>query len=327
MNGFRDISLVYEALPELSLDEIDPSLSLFKKKLQAPLLINAITGGHPKVKAINLSLARTARRYGIAMAVGSQRAGLDNPQVRDTYTIAREENPDGLLFANLSATATPEMALAAIEMIDADAIQLHLNTAQELAMPEGDRDFRGISDNIKKVVKASPVPVIVKEVGSGLRYETARRLLRAGVSCLDIGGSGGTDFVRIEHLRADHAHASPEVRGLTSAVSLLEVLSLNLPPLVIASGGFSEPLEIAAALALGAKIVGIAGHPLRVLIEQSEEALNQWIEHLIAGLRRTMLMSGARTLEDLALKPVVITGRTAEWLRTRDIPYEHYARR
>lgn len=325
-NGFQDVALVYEALPELSMEEIDTSLPLFKKKLKAPLLINAMTGGHPDVKAINKSLARAARRYGIAMAVGSQRAGLDNPQVRDTYIIAREENPEGLLLANLSAASSPEMALAAIEMIKADGIQLHLNSAQELAMPEGDRDFREILQNIVKVVKASPVPVIVKEVGYGLGQDTARRLSRAGVTCLDIGGSGGTDFVRIENMRAERVRAPKEAQGLTSAVSLLEVLNQNISGTIIASGGFTEPFEIASALALGAQMIGMAGHLLRCLME-SEEALNERIEEIITGLRRAMLMAGARTLIDLPSKPVVITGMTAEWLQTRGINIDQYARR
>ncbi len=176
-NGFSDIFLVYDALPDLNFKQIDTSLEFLKKKLKAPLLINAMTGGHPEVKQINRSLAAVAARAGIAMAVGSQTAGLEDPQVRDTYRIARDENPAGVLLANLSALAAPPMVKEAVEMIEADGVQLHLNVAQELAMPEGDRNFRGALANIEKISALSPVPVIVKEVGFGLSREAVRKNL------------------------------------------------------------------------------------------------------------------------------------------------------
>jgi len=327
-NGFTDLFLVYEALPGLDLDEVDTARYFLNKKLTAPLLINAMTGGHPEVKHINRSLARCAARTGIAMAVGSQTAGLEDPGVRDTYKVARDENPDGVLLANLSALAAPDMAKEAVAMIEADGIQLHLNVAQELAMADGDRNFSHTLANIEKIVRQSPVPVVVKEVGFGLSRETIRKIHTAGIKYIDVGGKGGTDFNRIEGMRSgrDGDKSSPNI-GITTACSLLEALSLNLPLSITASGGFTGRVDVACALALGAELVGMAGHFLQVLSAGSEQGLIERIESIKAELQRTMLMTGAGNLKELTGKPVIITGFTAEWLQRRGVDITKYARR
>jgi len=327
-NGFSDLYLVYEAIPELNLDQIDTALNFLNKKLTAPLLINAMTGGHPDVKHINRSLARSAARTGIAMAVGSQTAGLEDPEVRDTYRVARDENPDGVLLANLSALASPDMAKEAIAMIGADGIQLHLNVAQELNMPEGDRKFSDTLANIEKVVQQSPVPVIIKEVGFGLSRETIRKIYNLGVKYIDVGGKGGTDFIKIEKMRSGRVDDEelPNI-GITTAASLIETLSLNLPLSVTATGGFTGQIDVACALALGAELVGMAAHFLQVLSKKSEQGLIERIDSITDNLRRTMLMTGAKNLKELTGKPVIITGFTAEWLMRRGVNITHYARR
>lgn len=327
-NGFSDIYLVYEALPELDLNEVDTSIDFLDKKLKAPLLIDAMTGGHPDVKRINRNLARVAAQTGIAMAVGSQTAALESRSVRDTYTVAREENPDGVLIANVSALISPDMAKEAISMIDADALQLHLNVAQELAMAEGDRKFRGTLTNIEKVVLQSPVPVILKEVGFGLSRETIRKLYEIGVRYIDIGGKGGTDFIKIEYMRSGRDFRGEfQNIGITTACSLIESLSLELPLFTVASGGFKGGSDIVCALALGAKLVGMTGHFLEVLSDSSENGLRVRIDQIIDDLRKTMLMSGASDLGELAGKPVIITGFTAEWLLRRGIDINRYSQR
>lgn len=327
-NGFSDIYLVNDALPELDFDQIDTFLDFLDKKLSAPLLINAMTGGHPDVKQINTSLAKVAAMTGIALAVGSQTAGLENPEVRHTYRVARDENPDGVLLANLSALASLDMAKEAIDMIAADGIQLHLNAAQELSMGEGDRKFGGTLANIEKIVKESPVPVIIKEVGYGLSRETVQRLYDAGVRYIDIGGKGGTDFVKIENMRSNRdADGTFQNIGILTAPSLIETLSLNLPVTIIGSGGFTGGTDTVSALVLGAKLVGIAGHFLQVYAMNSEEGLYQRIQNIIDNLRRTMLMIGAANLVELAGKPAVITGFTAEWLLRRGVDISKYGQR
>ena len=285
-----------------------------------------MTGGHPEVKHINRSLARVAAQAGIAMAVGSQTAGLEDSKVRDTYRVAREENPDGILLANVSALSSPVMVKEAIEMIEADGIQLHLNVAQELAMAEGDRNFRGTLANIEKIVALSKVPVIIKEVGFGLSRETIKKMYDVGVRYIDVGGQGGTDFIRIEYMRSgrDYREKFQNI-GISTANSLIESLSLDLPILVLASGGFTGGSDVASALALGAKLVGMAGHFLQVLTQDSEQGLNERVDTIIEDLRHTMLMVGAANLKELTGKPLVISGKTAEWLLRRGIDINRYS--
>ncbi|MHB8125788.1 MAG: type 2 isopentenyl-diphosphate Delta-isomerase [Desulfitobacteriaceae bacterium] len=325
-NGFSDILLVYEALPELNLDQVDTSLNFLDKRLKAPLLINAMTGGHPEVKHINRSLAKIAARAGIAMAIGSQTAGLEDSEVQDTYRVARDENPDGVLLANVSALSSPVMVKEAIDMIEADGVQLHLNVAQELAMAEGDRNFSGTLANIEKIVALSKVPVIMKEVGFGLSRETIKKMYDVGIRYIDVSGKGGTDFIRIEYLRSGQdCREKFQNIGIPTANSLIESLSLDLPILVIASGGFTGGSDVACALALGAKLVGMAGHFLHVLTQGSEQGLKERVDTIIEVLRQTMLMVGAANLKELTGKSVIITGRTAEWLLRRGININKYS--
>ncbi|WP_227766155.1 type 2 isopentenyl-diphosphate Delta-isomerase [Zhaonella formicivorans] len=319
-NGFEDIHLVHQALPELNYGEIDLRCCWLNKKLEAPLLINAITGGAEDTTAINASLARVARRFGLGMAVGSQTAALKNFQMEKTYRVARQENPEGLLLANISATARWSDALRAVEMIEADGLQLHLNVLQELLMPEGDRCFKGVLDNIGEIVSRSPVPVIVKEVGFGFSKEAALKLYEQGVQNLDVGGKGGTNFAAIENSRTKlNARDTFVEWGLSTASSLLEVSSLNLPVQLIASGGIRTGVEVVKALRLGATLAGIAGSFLKTLLTKSESDLASLVETLISEIKITMLLTGAGNLQVLHAVPVVITGATLEWAKQRKI--------
>jgi len=327
-SGFEDVRLVHNSLPGLKLDEADTSCVFLGKKLNAPLLINAMTGGHPEVKKINRAFAGAARDFGIAMAVGSQMAGLEDHRLRDTYAVVREENPDGVILANVSAGLPFDWAAAAVEMVSADGLQLYLNVPQELVMPEGDRDFTGVVENIRHVVSSLEVPVIVKEVGFGISRETAAAVYDAGVRHIDVGGQGGTNFVAVEQWRTGRTAGSAMVNwGIPTAASLLEVLSLNLPVFAIASGGLNNGVDAAKALSLGAGMAGMAGCLLRAMLEGSEEILRNLIENIVKELRLAMLLTGASNLEQLKSKPVLITGRTAEWAERRGIDVNCYARR
>jgi isopentenyl-diphosphate delta-isomerase len=326
-SGFADLLLVHNALPELDWDKLDTSCSFMGKLLRAPLMINAITGGHAGVLEINRGLARAAAATGIAMAVGSQRAALDDPAVRHTFSVAREVNPQGLLLANLSAFCTLDEALEAINMIDADGIQLYLNVHQELAMREGEANFSGGLENIKHLVRNLPVPVLVKEVGSGMARETVAALAQAGVRYIDISGWGGTNFAAIEGRRAGKSSTPLEGWGIPTAVSLLEALNVSPSISVVASGGVRSAKDVAKALAAGALLAALAGPFLRVLKEGGLEGLVGYINEIITGLGGVMMLTGAQHLAALAQKPLVITGFTAEWLGRRGIDIDSYARR
>ncbi len=328
--GFEDIVFVHQALPDLALEEIDISCDFLGRQLTAPLMINAMTGGPPRTKRINRALARAAKETGIGMAVGSQKLALTSKpskKIIETYTVARKENPEGLLMANLGADAPVEIAVAAVEMIKADALQLHLNVPQELVMKEGDRDFRGIMENIRNIVQRLEVPVIVKEVGFGLSRETISNLFALGVHHLDLGGQGGTNFVAIEAQRSNMM-LDPNLRhwGIPTVTSLIEAQSLNLPLKVIAAGGVRTGYDIAKAIALGANITGIAAPFLKALL-RSERTLLAHINRLKTELKLAMLMVGARDLYELQQKPVVITGWTLEYLNQRGIDTKYYGQR
>lgn len=319
-NGFEDVHLIHQALPELNFKDIDLSCQWLGKSLKAPLLINAITGGAEETSQINALLSKTAKMFGLAMAVGSQSAALENRDLRKTYSVARKINPQGVLLANVSANVSWKEALQAIEMIEADGLQLHLNVLQELLMDEGDRDFKGILDNIRYIIEHSPVPVIVKEVGFGLSKEASQKLYQAGVRILDLGGLGGTNFAAIETFRnKKHTRQTFVEWGIPTACSLLEVTSLNLPIQIVASGGIRTGVEVCKALRLGAQIVGIAGTFLKVLLNEGEKEFIRLVDTLLTEIKMTLLLTGAENLDSLKTVPVVITGNTLEWLRQRNL--------
>lgn len=325
--GFSDLAPVHMSVPEMDLQDVDTSCVFMGKRLKAPLIINAITGGHPETAWINRELSLVAGKMGIGMAVGSQKAALHDPSVLETFAVARDVNPDGLLLANLGAGCTPEEAKAAVEMIGADGLQLHLNVPQEIMMPEGDTRFKGILSNIALVIDSVPVPVVVKEVGFGISREAALALYGAGVKYMDVGGRGGTDFLAIEHSRGSGGRKEPMEWGIPTVVSLLEGLSLDLDVKFVASGGLRSSLDMAGALMAGAALTAMARPFLEALVKGTAGELEETVFNLIAGLGKIMLMTGSANLAELAGKPLVITGYTAEWLLRRGINIDSYARR
>lgn len=324
--GFNDIVLVHNSLPELNWDEINTSCQFLNKKLTTPLLINAMTGGHPELERINRSLAEAAAAAGVALAVGSQRAALEDSTTRSSFSVVRQFNPDGVILANLGADCTLAEAQEAIDMLKADGIQLHVNAPQELAMAEGDRSFRGLLENIKELTCQLAVPVIVKEVGFGMSQESVRRLAGAGVHYMDVGGAGGTDFIAIEQARSGRRESLHW--GIPTATSLLEGLHVKDENVcLIASGGFKGALDIAKALALGATLVGMARPLLQFVVQGSTEDLVSYLSAIEEDLRRIMLMLGAASIDELSKVPLVVSGATYHWLKLRGISVEHYARR
>ncbi len=317
---FGDISLVHNCLPETSLGALDISTSIAGIELDRPLFINAITGGVEDAEEINRELAHAARECRMAFAVGSQMAALENKLYAGTFKVVREAYPDGIVFANIGAYADADMARRAVEMIRADALQIHLNVPQELMMAEGDSDFRGYRRHIEKIVNTVGVPVIVKEVGFGIAREQAAQLKQLGVSALDVGGKGGTNFMQIERRRA-HLKTNEDLVdwGIPTAVSLLEAAD-GAPGLdILASGGLNSGLLAAKALALGASAVGIAGLAVKLLLSEGREALVTRLKDIEWELKTVMVMTGANSIAELRDMPTVITGKTGEWLKARGI--------
>jgi isopentenyl-diphosphate delta-isomerase len=324
--GFEDIELIHKALPEVNKEEIDISAKLFGKKMDAPLIISAITGGHPAATKVNRELAKAVDKKNIGMGVGSQRAAVENPELVSTYSVVRENAPDAVVIGNIGAPQI-QYAEQAAGMIKADALAIHLNTLQEAIQPEGDIDARGYISSIEKASELIDMPIIAKETGAGISKEDAVTLEKAGVSAIDVAGSGGTSWAAVETYRAKDSYMGNLYWdwGIPTAVSTIEVCeAVNLP--VISSGGIRNGLEAAKALALGAEAVGIA-LPLLKDAYMGHEAVIKRIEQFKESLKVAMFLVGASNIKELRKSNLVIRGKTREWLIERGYDTKKYAQR
>ena len=295
-----------------------------------PFYINAMTGGTKTTGEVNAALARAAAATGAAIACGSQHIAVRSPQCADGFEVIRREAPDAYVLANVGPTISPLQARCAVEMIGANALQVHLNVAQELVMPEGDRDFRDWDERLTAITQAVGVPVIVKEVGFGLSLATIEALAACGASAADVAGTGGTDFVAIENERRpskEYSHLSGW--GQSTALCLLEsVCGPRRAPLpVLASGGVRTPLDVARALALGARAVGVSGHFLRTVMAGGSRALEEELSSWRQQLRIIMTLVGALDVPGLRRTDILVTGATAERARLLGVDLEALARR
>ncbi|NPA92373.1 MAG: type 2 isopentenyl-diphosphate Delta-isomerase [Chloroflexi bacterium] len=311
--GLERYRFIHQALPEFDLAEVDTRLPLFGRTLQAPILISSMTGGTAEAGRINRHLALAAQELGVALGVGSQRAALEHPELAETFQV-RDVAPDILLFANLGAVQlnygyTVAHCRQAVEMIQADALILHLNPLQEALQPEGDTRFRGLLAKIEAVCQALEVPVIVKEVGWGISERVAHLLAEAGVAAIDVAGAGGTSWSQVEMHRAPTENqrllaAAFRDWGIPTAESILAARRGAPHTPIFASGGLRTGIDIAKSIALGATLGGMAG-PLLAPAAQSAEATHQTLARIIQELRVAMFAAGARDLKALQRTPLV----------------------
>lgn len=314
-NGFERYRLVHSALPELDLRAIDTDVELLGKRLRLPLLISSMTGGTAAAQALNRNLAQGAQARGIAMGLGSQRAGLEQAETANTFRV-RDVAPDILLFANLGAVQlnhgyTADHCRRAVAMIGADALILHINPLQEALQADGDWDWRGLLGKIAAVCGSVGVPVVAKEVGWGIGEATARRLREAGVAAIDVAGAGGTSWSEVESHRAPtealrqlcHTFAD---WGIPTAEALLAAQrgAPDLP--LLASGGMRDGIEAALALGLGASAIGIAGPFLKAAAASADEVVAR-IDQFAAELRIAMFCAGAGSIAALREPGRVVT--------------------
>ncbi|MBT2693263.1 type 2 isopentenyl-diphosphate Delta-isomerase [Bacillus sp. ISL-55] len=328
LTGFDDIKFVNQSLPGSNLDSVKFETRIGELSLSSPIFINAMTGGGgERTYRINRELAVAARETGSAIAVGSQMAALKDPDERRSYEVVRKMHPDGIILANLGSEATVRQAKIAIDMLQADALQIHLNVVQELTMPEGDRNFDGALTRIIEIQQSVGVPVIVKEVGFGISAEAAAELFSSGIRYVDIGGFGGTNFAEIENKRRNRLLTFFEDWGIPTAASIIETKSA-LPELsVIASGGIQTSLDIVKALALGADGAAMAGYLLKTLMENGTDELIREIHLLKEEIAVIMTALGVHKIEELKNVPLVISGDTHHWLEQRGIDTKRFARR
>jgi len=312
-NGFLDVVLQNNSLPDVDFHDVNTEHVFLNKYIDSPLMINAMTGGTEYSGDINRKLARLAAKFNIPIAVGSQTIAFDNPKAADTFKKVREINRDGIVIANLSASLDIDNVYKAVDMIEADAVQLHLNAVQEMCMAEGDRSFKGVLENIKEITALSEVPVIVKETGFGISFETAAKLYAAGVKYIDISGSGGTDFVSIESSRNIIRDCSfMENLGIPTALSLLECRKASSDLFIICSGGITKPEEVIKALCMDADMVALGGVILRILLEKGYDAAEKYMGELIYGSKVLMLLMGAKDIAELKNVPYLLKGELRE---------------
>jgi len=336
--GFEDVYLIHKALPEINKREIDLSTTVLGHKFSAPLIVGAITGGTREATKINATIAEAVEELGLGMGVGSQRAAIEDKKLERTFSIARKKAPTAFLIANIGGVQLVngygvKEVKKAIKMIDADAIAIHLNPLQEAVQLEGQTNFAGILEKISELAKELDKPIIAKETGAGIAAEEAKKLESAGVKGIDISGAGGTSFSAVEYYRAKKLGSSFQRRlgdvfwdwGIPTAISVVEVSqSVNIS--VIASGGIRDGVDVAKAVALGASLTSFSQPALQAAVKGVKETENM-LSLLIEELRNTIFLVGAVSVEHLRKVPIVVTGKTAEWLRIRGFNLESYARR
>ena len=336
--GFEDIYFIHRALPEINKQQIDLSTTVFGYKFVAPLIVGAITGGTSEATKINATIAEAVEELGLGMGVGSQRAAIEDRKLEKTFAIARKKAPTAFLIANIGGVQLVngyglKEVKKAIEMIEADAVAIHLNALQEVVQPEGQTNFEGVLKSIGEIARELDKPVIVKETGAGIASEEAKKLEDVSVEGIDVSGAGGTSFAAVEYYRAKKCGNSFQHRlgdvfwdwGVPTAVSVVEVVQTVRIP-VIASGGIRDGVDVAKALALGASLTSISQPVLQAAVKGVKETKNV-LSLLIEELRNVMFLVGANSAQALREVSLVITGKTAEWLRIRGFNVEKYARR
>ena len=336
--GFEDISFVHKALPEVDRKRIDLSTVVFGHRFTAPLIAGALTGGTREAEKINATIAEAVEELGLGMGVGSQRAAIEDKRLEKTFAVVREKAPNAFLIANIGGVQLVngyglKEAKRAVEMIEADALAIHLNALQETAQPEGQTNFRGVLERIGEIAQELDKPVIAKETGAGIAAEEAKKLENVGVKGIDVSGTGGTSFAAVEYYRTEGPESSSKRRlgavfwdwGIPTVASIVEVSqSVSIP--IIASGGIRSGVDAAKSLALGASLASLSQPILQSAVKGVKET-RKTLSLLMDELRNVMFLVGAGSTESLRRAPIVIKGKTSEWLHTRGYGTENYARR
>ena len=305
--GLEKYHFVHEALPEINLEDVDTSLTLFGKRLEAPVLISSMTGGRPQAGTINQRLAEAAQATRTAMGVGSQRAALEDAKLAKTFQV-RKYAPDILLFANLGAVQLNygydlDEGRRAVDMIQADALYLHLNALQEAVQEGGDTNFKGLAKKIEGICKKLEVPVIAKEVGWGISERTAKLLANCGCGAIDVAGAGGTSWSQVEMHRARDEFTRQLAAtfvgwGIPTADSILNVKKTVPDMTIFASGGLKDGLDVAKCIALGATLGGMAGQFLKAAAVSTEKAV-EMMQLTKRQIEVTMFACGAKEVGEL----------------------------
>ncbi|MHA1974356.1 MAG: type 2 isopentenyl-diphosphate Delta-isomerase [Candidatus Hodarchaeales archaeon] len=334
--GLEDVSFVHRATTNLSLQDIDISTEVFGKKLEIPLIISGMTGGHDFSYKLNHLLSDAVSRTKIGMGVGSQRAALENQELRESFSIVRSNAPDSLIISNIGAAQvalglTKDQLNDIINMINANALAIHFNPLQEAIQPEGDTNLRLLHERIMKLSEEVKIPLIAKEVGSGFSSDDVDVIKEMNFKAIDIQGVGGTSWAGVESIRADNNifKRTGEIFwdwGIPTVIST--ILTRNkFKGMIIGSGGVRNGLDIAKLIALGADVGGMAIPFLFVTQNHSTDVIVEFIEEIAYQIRLTCFLTGASNLEELRKVPILIIGKTAEILRNYGLDPSIYLKR
>jgi len=331
------VRIVHRAAPQLNLDDVRMDVEFCGGRLRAPIMITGMTGGHPDVAWVNAELAGVAEELGVAFGVGSQRAAIEEPSLAETFRVARKAAPNAFIVANLGA---PQLSLGygveeverAVSMVEADAVAIHFNPGQEAFQDEGDPYFSGVLERIAEIVDRVGVPVIVKEVGTGLSREVVAELRSLGVKCFDVAGLGGTNWIKIEVLRSREKRGEPlkpagplqDYWGNPTALAVMEARDAAVDAFIVGSGGVRNGLDAARVIALGADVAGLALPALRALMSGGRDAVRRLLESIIYQVRVAAFLAGEPWVLGLWRAPIVVWGRLRWEAELRGVNVEEY---
>lgn len=317
-NDFDHVRFAPEALCQLDCKDIDASVAVFGHVFDHPVYINAMSGGSNLSKEVNDKLSTIARICHLPMATGSVSAAIKDTSWIDSFDIVRKNNPDGFIFANVGLSQTKEGAQKAIDILQANALQIHLNAAQEITMPEGDRVFSHWKKRLQEIIDYVSVPVMVKEVGFGMTKETVQEFYDMGVKTVDVSGKGGTNFIKIENERRASKLSNFETHGFSTVESLLDIRLSQHPQMeIFASGGIRGAYDIVKALALGASMVGLSGYFLKLVQNNTLDEAIEVTQTLIQDVKNIMAVLNAQTIEALRKKPLLLSSDLIHFMNQR----------
>lgn len=314
-NDFDFVRLLSNSVGSVNVEDVDIQVHMFERTFLTPIYINAMSGGSDLSKEVNEKLSLVASYFGFPMATGSLSAAIKDDTWNESFQIIQKNLENGFKIANIGLSRTKEDAKKAIEILNANALQIHLNVAQEITMPEGDRNFKHWKTRISEIIEYVDVPVIVKEVGFGMTRETVELLSSLGVTYMDVSGKGGTNFISIENDRRDNRLSSFENYGISTVESLLDNQDINA--ILFASGGIRDAFDIVKALSLGAKMVGMSGYFLKLVMQHSIEEVIDIAQTLINDIKGIMAVLNAPNIETLKKGQKIYHGSVLEFMQQR----------
>lgn len=307
-----NVYIEHNAISDVSLNEIDTSIDFMGKKIAMPLMVDAMTGGGSSSVSINEDLSSICETLNIPMAVGSESIAIADEESRESFELVKYKE-DLFRVGNLGFERDFDDFVFARDLIEAHAMQVHLNLAQELVMKEGDNSYHSSLSLITRLVKEFPYPIIVKETGSGISKAVAKKLVDAGVKYIDVAGKGGTNFIEIEDLRDFEVDYSDLYDwGIPTAKSIIDVRSVSHDTFIIASGGIKTAMDVVKSIIIGADMAAMSGEVLNYLLHGGYDACESFLKEINLKIKIIMALLGVRTIDQLKKVDYKLVGELKE---------------